>query len=396
MARKSGGIVVLILLLGLSIFLLNCGSSNSRPAGVLFVTSAGANIVESYAINLGNGDLSQLNTSAATGGAPAKIVLDPTRTAVYVLNTGSASISTYKVNTNGSLSKADDVLVPGSGAVSMARDSVGKFLFVVTAGVQSGDIVPPQLFVFSAQPGSTTLSAVGSPLTLTRVPTAISAVTFTVPNGSPQTFLYVTSDLDLIVHNDNTVSEYSVDSSGNVTEEAGSPYTTGTVPSAVLPVFTEGNNLFVYVADNKPDNNIVTFVVCTVVSSSCTQTDVDNARMTPIQSPVSVGISPLDMITDATRSFLYVANSGSNSVSSFRISPTTGKLTSLNPATVSTGAAPVALALHPNGEFLYVANSGSGSGEGSVSGFNVNINSGALSGGIQISSSAQPAGLMAK
>jgi 6-phosphogluconolactonase len=102
------------------------------------------------------------------------------------------------------------------------------------------------------------------------------------------------------------------------------------------------------------------------------------------------------MITDATRSFLYVANSGSNSVSSFRINPASGEPTPLNPSTVSTGATPVALVLHPNGEFLYVACSGSGSGEGSVSGFSVNITSGSLSGGIQISTSAQPEGLVAK
>ena len=114
MSRKTGGIVVLVACLALSVFLLNCGSSNSRPAGVLFVTSAGATTVESYSINLKNGDLSQLNTTAPTGSAPGKILLDPTSTVAYVLNTGASSnsISPYTVNKDGSLSKGNDVTIP--------------------------------------------------------------------------------------------------------------------------------------------------------------------------------------------------------------------------------------------------------------------------------------------
>ncbi len=395
MSNKTGGIVVLILCLALSVFLLNCGSSNSRPAGVLFVTSAGASTVQSYSVNLNNGDLSQLNTSAPTGSAPGKILLDPTSTVAYVLNTGSSSnsISPYTINKDGSLSKSSDVTIPGTGAVDMARDSAGNFLFVITS--------QPQLVVFATQPGSTTLTAVGTPLTLTRVPTAISVITVTLQNPppgaqSPETLLFVTSDKDLVGSNDNTVSVYSVDSSGNVTEEPNSPYTTGTLPSAVLPVFTQSNFLFVFIADGTPSDNLVTFEVCIAVSSTCSNTDVQFAKMTPVGSPTPTGTSPLDMVTDATRRFLYVANSQSNTVSSFSISPTTGKLSALNPSTVSTGATPVALVLHPNGEFLYIANNGSGSGEGSVSGFSVNLTSGTLSGGIQVSSSPQPAGLVAK
>jgi 6-phosphogluconolactonase len=396
MSNTSGGIVVLILMLALSVFLLNCGSSNSRPSGVLFVTSAGATVVNSFAINLGNGDLSQLNTEAPTGSAPSKILLDPTGNVAYVLNTGSNSISPYTVNKDGSLSKASDVAVPGTGAISMTRDSAGQFLFVVTTGNQ----LTPQLVVFGTQPGSTNLT-LATQTALTRVPSAVAAITVTAsdpPNSTKETLIYVTSVKDLIGQDDNTLSEYTVDSSGNVTEDTagGSPITTGTVPSAVLPLFTQANNLFVYVADGQPDNNLRAFHVCTSVTSGCLPADVTNATMTSVGSPVSVQLSPADMVTDATRSFLYVANSGSNSVSSFRINPASGALTALNPSTVSTGSTPVALVLHPNGEFLYIANSGSGSGEGSVSGFNVNITSGALSGGIEISSSAQPEGLAAK
>ena len=416
MFRKTGGIVVLIALLGLSVFLVNCGSSNSRPSGLLFVVSQGAALVDSYAINLGNGDLSQLHTGAGTCttqpcGFPLNIVLDSTGGKAFVLNQGDSaalvppSIYGYSVNSDGSLSGAGDVttslgvFTAGDIAVGMARDKDGKFLFVVTQGNQTVQpALPPQLIVFGMQAGSTSLTAVGTPLALSRIPSSVAAITFTPPQGTAQTLVYVTGIKDLVAHNDNTLSEYAVDASGNVTEQTagGSPVITGTVPAAASPVFTQANDLFVYVTDGFPDNNITFFEVCTAQTSSCSQQDVQNNKIVHAGTPVAVGLSPLQMIADATRNYLYVVNSGSASVSSFRINPNTGALTALNPATVSTGATPVALSMHPNGEFLYVSNSGSGSGTGSVSGFSVNINSGSLSGGLQISSSAQPAGLVAK
>jgi 6-phosphogluconolactonase len=423
MSRKTGGIVLLILMLGLSASLLNCGSSNSRPAGVLFLTSQGSNIVESYAVNLGNGDLSKLNTSAPTDSAPSRIILDPTGAVAYVLNNVSGTITAYTVNSNGSLSPAGSTSVAVQNPVAMARDAAGKFLFVAS----QGSIPPPactfpgadptacpHLSIFSIQPGSTNLTlATGdcatsgdqNPCPLAQVPTAVTAsITVTVPDPTDSAvnitgpLLYVTGNKDLDGSNDNTVSEFIVDqSSGNLRQLPlfNRPYTTGTLPSAVLAVHTPANSLFVYVADGKPDNNITIFHVCTELTSSCPQADLDIAKLTSVAS-ISVGISPLDIITDPTRNFLYVANSGSNTVSSFRIDPNAGKISPLNPATVSTGATPVALAIHSSGKFLYASNSGSGSGEGSVSGFTVNTTSGSLSGGVQVSSSAQPAGLAVK
>jgi DNA-binding beta-propeller fold protein YncE len=426
MFRKTGGIFVLVALLGLSVFLMNCGSSNSRPAGVLFVVTQGAALIDSYAINLGNGDLSQLHTGVGTCttqpcGAPLTIILDKSGSKAFVLNQGSPasvppvppSIYGYSVNSNGSLSGAGDVstslglFTPGDSAIGMARDANSQFLFVVTQGNQNvTPAIPPHLVVFGTQSGSTSLTAMGTPLALTRIPSSISAVTATITNppnpNTQQILLYVTSIKDLLAHNDNTLSEYAVDSSGNVTEQTngGSPLVTGTLPSYALPVFNaspQPNTLFVFVDDGTPADNIISFQVCVTVTSTCTSQDVANFRIAPTgQAATAVGLSPLQMITDPTNTNLYVANSGSATVSSFVISPTTGKLTALNPANVSTGATPVALTMHPNGEFLYVANAGSGSGTGSVSGFSVNINNGTLSGGLQISSSPEPSGLVAK
>jgi 6-phosphogluconolactonase (cycloisomerase 2 family) len=129
-----------------------------------------------------------------------------------------------------------------------------------------------------------------------------------------------------------------------------------------------------------------------VVNANCTQTDVDILKMTLFGSPVSVGQDPVAMTVDPTKNFLYIVNRNSNSVNGFRVNQTTGALAALNPAVVSTGLHPVALTIHSSGEFLYVSNSGSDN----ISAFSVSTANGALATSATVSSSAQPAGLVAK
>src|SRR5271157_401559 len=106
MSKKIGGVVALVGICALSLFLLNCGNSSSRPAGVLYVLTQGTNAqgnpsvgynVSSFAINLNTGNLSLVNSNASTCptqaslsnpipcGAPLDIVLDPTGATAFVL-----------------------------------------------------------------------------------------------------------------------------------------------------------------------------------------------------------------------------------------------------------------------------------------------------------------------
>jgi hypothetical protein len=453
MSKKSGGILAFLGLLGLSVFLLSCGTKVSRSSGLLFVVSQGSNQVSSYAIDQNSGNLSYIKTGASTCatapcGFPLNILLDPTNANAFVLNQGVfnpgdptqnppipdsgvvPSIYGYTVNSDGSLTVTGDLTTtsppPISGpcdppppaqhtqsvflgcdqAVAMTRDAAGKFLFVITQGNQNLPqlyppnqlSLPPQLYVFSTQPGSTKLTLVGQTV-LTRIPTSVSAITFTPPGSTTaETLLYITSNKDLAGSNDNTVSEYSVGSSGNVAELTGSPYVTGTAPSAVLAVNTNpagGNTggLFVYVT-NQTTNNVSAFQVCIVQNANCTLQDVQNATMSAVGSPVSVGQAPIALAADPTNNFLYVVCETSNQVYAFRISTATGTLSGLNPAFLSTGSFPVAMALHPTGIFLYLYVSNNASSN--LSGFTVNTTSGQLGNPITVISLGQPAGLVAK
>jgi Lactonase, 7-bladed beta-propeller len=418
MSKKTGGIFAFLGLLGLSVFLLSCGTKVSRSSGLLFVVSQGSNQVSSYAIDQSTGNLSFLKTGASTCAAqcgfPLDIILDPTNAVAFVLNQGVQSggvvpsIYAYTVNSNGSLTGAGDVttmlnaFASGDMAVGMTRDSAGKFLFIVTQGNQTLQLAP-QLIVLGAMPGSTSLSLVGSTV-LTRVATSVAVITFTPPGGTTaETLLYVTSNKDLSPnHIDNTVSEYIVDqTSGNVTELTGSPYVTtpGTAPSAVLAVDTNppGANtggLFVYVT-NQTTNNVSAFQVCMEQNGTCTLQDVQDATMTAlVNSPFSVGQAPIALVADPTNNFLYVACETTNQVFGFRISTATGKLSGLNPQFLGTGSSPIAMTMHPTGNFLYLYVSNNASSN--LSGFTVNTTSGTLGNPTTVIALGQPAGLVAK
>jgi hypothetical protein len=183
MSKKIGGVVALVAICALSLFLLNCGSSSSRPTGVLYVltqvVNGLGNTVSSFAINLENGAIELVNSNATTCptsptqanpipcGAPLDILLDPLGATAFVLNQGvpcvqqgnqcvasgsspaiAPSIIPYSVNSDGSLS------APGSPvywtpcasppctastsypdtAKAMVRDATGQFLFVIDQG----------------------------------------------------------------------------------------------------------------------------------------------------------------------------------------------------------------------------------------------------------------------
>jgi len=105
------------------------------------------------------------------------------------------------------------------------------------------------------------------------------------------------------------------------------------------------------------------------------------------------------MLVDPTNSFLYVVSEGSNQVFAFRISPSVGTLTALSPANQPTGSAPVSMAMHPTvyvdgnytGQFLYVSNSGSNN----ITGFTLSTTSGAMSNPISVIAPAGPSGIAA-
>jgi DNA-binding beta-propeller fold protein YncE len=454
MSKKIGGVVALAAMCALSLFLLNCGSSSSRPSGLLYVLTQGSNgtgnAVSMFAIDLNSGNLSLINSNAstcATAGAcglPLNILLDPKGSAAFVLNQGIATatpsvpptIYPYAVSSNGSLStpgtpvswncigqSATSCTPYPDTAVAMVRDAAGQFLFVIDQGeVPSPTTCPlvgqgvknptdaqnfigcPSISVFAVQPGSTSLTFVSqsstyqSPFFINRIPSALSAIALSSPS---EELLFVSSNKDLSNnHNDNTLSVYSVGSDGTLTEKIGSPYATSTInPLSVLAVNTNqtgqssGGGVFIYVgaAGNAP-GALDAFHVCTVINAVCTsQSDVDNAKLLPVgTSPTSTGQDPVGIVVDPTNNFLYVVCNGSSQVFSYLIDTTVGTLS--RPANLPTGSQPVAIAMHSSGKFLYTSNNGSSN----ISAFTVSTTSGSMNGVATVNSPSGPRGMAAR
>ncbi|MFZ3341618.1 MAG: hypothetical protein WA609_16855 [Terriglobales bacterium] len=424
MLKKTGVVVALLCVFGLSAFLISCGSGSDRPAGILYVVSQSLANVSSYAVDLGSGDLSLItNNLAATCadsscGLPLGISLDPTGDTAFVL--GQGAISGFTVHSDGSLSTPTTAammpIAPNQQtAVAMASTAAGDMMAVISLGTANPQNCPtdgaaydpnpadvnntvgcPLIQIFSTMPGSASATLTGNncpalngpcPYVLSRIPTAVSILNFTFPGGSPQTLLFVTSNLDLTnKHNDSELSVFSVDSSGNLTEQSASPYTAQAPnPLSVLAVNTNPpqqntGGVFVYVGSQAAvSGSVSSFEVCTQVQGPCTQGDVQNGNLAVLGKPANIGQNPIAMLTDPTNAFLYIVCNVGNDVYAFKVNTTTGILTALAPALRPTGGGPVALSIQPSdnnsNEYLYVSNNA----QSTISGYIVNLASGDLS-----------------
>ncbi|MGB8909626.1 MAG: beta-propeller fold lactonase family protein [Candidatus Cybelea sp.] len=168
---------------------------------------------------------------------------------------------------------------------------------------------------------------------------------------------------------DDTVSAYKINAtSGALTPVAGSPFGAGSEPGAMA---VDPNGKFAYVA-NAGSQNVSAYTIST---SSGALTQVAG-------SPFSVGSGPDGVAVDPTGKFAYVANLSSNgpgTVSAFKIDETTGQLTQVAGSPFSAGSGPEGVAVDPTGKFAYVANGFGGSGgNGNVSAYTIDATTGAL------------------
>lgn len=201
-------------------------------------------------------------------------------------------------------------------------------------------------------------------------------------------YLYVTNQTD------NTITVYNIASTGDLSPIPGSPFPTGTAPSgsAIVPPqsLTTATRTYLYVA-NSGSNNVTAFLVCLTNITPCTASDGSLQTLAPT-SIFAAGIGPAAIVVDPTSNFLYIANKTSNQISGYRINQATGGLTNLSPFTVSTGMNPVALVIHPDGLYMYAANISSAN----ISAYKIQTQNGALTALTPISSDPQPAGLAVK
>jgi Lactonase, 7-bladed beta-propeller/WD domain, G-beta repeat len=141
-------------------------------------------------------------------------------------------------------------------------------------------------------------------------------------------------------YTDNTVSVFSVSSSGALSQVTGSPFTTASAPESVA--FSPSGGLLA--TANVADNTVSVFSV----SSSGTLSQVTGSPFTSFGGPSSVAFSP-------SGGLLATANYNDNDVSVFSVS-SLGALSPVAGSPFATGGAPYSAAFSPSGGLLATAN----------------------------------------
>jgi len=368
--RFLPGLLVVLWLLVLN----GCSSSSSSTSsgtGQLFVSTQGDSLVSPYTIDLSTGLLTANGTGVKTGITPSAMLLASSANALFIVNSNSAitptvpptvcqlpdntgSISAYTVKSDGTLTAAGGSATAGYIPLAVTTDSGGHFLFVANQGLQckpeSGTVS-----IFSIQDATLTkvsdVQVVGVSPASNPGPTAI-AVT---PDGK---FLYVANQFD------GTVSSFSVDTtSGALTRFA--TVLVGTAPAG-MAITPDGGFLYV---SNSGSSSVSAFGICNQVVSTCSDPNSPDGSLSPVAgSPFSAGLGPSSIVATSSGKFLFVLDRQSNQISQYKIATGTGVLTANTQPSIGTGSTPAGIALRSGTsvvaatlgttDYLYVANLG--------------------------------------
>jgi 6-phosphogluconolactonase len=332
-----------------------CGSPSATH---LAYVAAGENIL-AYRINNKSGTAQALIGSPFVAGTtPSSVVVHPSNRFVFVANQGDSTISLFKIDsTSGALTEVLPRTATGFSPAAMTLDSGGTFLFVA-------NLVPGSISVFSVGAGGTLSPLSGSPvplagspggLTLTPagdllfvpVPAFSAIYTFTVSSGvltSAGAPVFVSGGISTLAVDPggkflyapnpttNTVTAFNIQSGGSLTPVPGSPFAAGTT-ATTLPVAAAVNpaGTFLFVANSG--------------SASVSQFQIDSTGAlkiftTPSQS---AGTTPRFITIDPDSKFVYVGNQGAKSISELSFNTDGSLATTSN--TISLGASPRSLSL---------------------------------------------------
>jgi 6-phosphogluconolactonase (cycloisomerase 2 family) len=403
MSKRFAWLLGVVVLVSIGV-LVACGTTfNASSDGLVLVGSQGSGLIETFSFNLGTGSVSAIsntptdtsNQTCVLNGVPSSIVMDPKGTYAYaVINavstcSGSATgILAFKVNSSGSTTPAGS-LVPDANPVAISMDAAGKFLFVaegVGGGVNVYSIGSDA--TLTLVPGTFTLPPlpmIPNFVALAATPTVFPAIGINGVQNSvcsavglnPPTseFLYVVDSQNYVVW------VFEVDTSSGALKNPGVSTVAPSFPTDPVPagVAVDPCDRFVYVSDSLT-NKVSAFTICSAVGSGCPLAD--GSLKAVAGSPFSLSGSasgPGPLVVDPFGNNVYVIGTLSNTVSPLKISPISGALAPMSPATVATGQGPMSIAVRGDDNWMFVTNFGSAAlGGSTVSQYSITPATGAL------------------
>jgi 6-phosphogluconolactonase len=304
---------------------VSCGVTSSR---YLYAAIPASNEIVVYREDPNSGILTQLAGSPITAGpAVQSIVIHPSKKFLLAANAGEGDVSLFTISTTGGLNEVTPRTVVGTAPTLLAMDSAGTFLYVGNSGSLNISV-----FAINAGTAPPTLTQVaGSPFSIGMSPINIQVS----PSGG---FLYVTG-----TGSPGFIEAFSLNQ-GVPSVVSGTPFFTGTGPYG-LAVASSGG--FLYTA-NKLDNSISEFTI----NSDGSLTQFSNS---PIGEQYS---GPVALLIDKSGKYMYVANQGSTNLAAYSIG-SDGALTLLTNSPFATKAQPSVIATDSGGKYLFVGNQSS-------------------------------------
>jgi 6-phosphogluconolactonase len=252
---------------------------------------------------------------------------------LFAVNAGSNSVSSFKVHNDGSITLQNTV---SSGGMLPSSVCVHHHtLYVLNNGSST-------INGFEIGTGGTLTAIPGSNLPLTSAMADPAQISFS-PNGD---YLYVTERMT------NMISSFDVDSTGLATSD-GSFTSVGNTPFG----FCFGRDNYMVVSNA----NVTAPGVPVPNGASCTSYGgANHGNLNSQNGAVANNQSASCWVATTTFGrFAYVTNTGSNTISSYYVSPW-GSIYLVSGSAVSTGTAPKDICVAPNNYYVYAINSGDG------------------------------------
>lgn len=349
------------------------GNSSMRgiPNGHFLYVGPNGGGVGAFSINQTTGALTAVTGSPFAAGSNTFVAIaDPSSKFLYVENSAGGEVPLFIFSID-----------PSTGALTQtgAQGLVGAQALWLgfTTGTAAVKYTPT--FAYATDSGSkaiSELSIASGGLTVTR--------TLTDTNG-PQASVATANEKFEFVYTGNSngsISEYKVGSTGALTKIKGSPIKGLTNPTALvfspyydwlyvmdpaaslIDVYTSNATtgaLTFFTSTGDPNNVQATAVDPFGAFALAVETTTNDVLITipyvGIEGSIATGLSPVAITIDPTSQFVYVANSGDNTVSAYNLSLAGPYMTQIGSA-VAAGATPSAVLAEPYGQYLYVANSG--------------------------------------
>jgi 6-phosphogluconolactonase (cycloisomerase 2 family) len=317
----------------------------------LYVANAGNSTIVHFAIGL-NGVLTPKDT-ITTSGTPVALAVNTANTYLYVISGPSPSVLTAYALTSGTIGSAGspqtlrlygnyaaysgDVIVP-TGLTVLANSSAVYVTAYDQSAYNPGCTPTPACTPSGANPGwvfgftvgtGGVLTAGANPYQAGIKPAAIAA-------DPTNRYAYVTD------YASNQLIGYAIMGGDTLSPLSNGPFRTGNEPTA-LTIDQRGK--FIYVT-NSLDSSVSPYAI-----------DLATGTPTGAVSASGVGSSstdtqPVAIVIDAALGrFAYTANYLGNSLSGFRLDPTSGALTATQATPYPTGAKPTAVVSIPHGNY---------------------------------------------